>query len=339
MRNQENVGVKLREQSLFVLREIITSLLDFFFSGHNLDPEHRLDDGGLRYATNNLIYSMNKKKRWLLPDIIEQRLCEYDPSDAASKSKKNDPVLNVDERLKIVMFENENVDYTSNCLRYGNSQTNPHIIHKNGRRFNLTTLTKWMNFDTRSEWNRRRRRPDENNDHVNQPNFGIEQRPGFFPSEVTYEFLYPRRVPASEDHRGGKTSLRYAASPRDGDWHGRHYKDTNRNRRFLGRIECNRLDQNELDFDFEEMVDEHQLITAILPLLDENDRWTVVFEEAGTFTVIIWMKMLCDHFRGRTCLEWQLSHWLFHSITRLWWSNFSPIWSDILRRNLRSQSS
>ena len=252
----------------------------------------------MRYGVRNLTYSMNKKKRWLLPGIIEQRICEHDLSDAASQPQKKDGDLDIDERLKIVMYENENVRYTSNCLRYGNSQTKPHILHKNGRRFNSMTLTKWMEFNTGSRWNRRGGRGRrENDDRVNQPNFGVEQRPGFFPAEVTYEFLYPRSVPESEGKRGGRTSLRYQKSPNDGDWFGRHFKDTNRNRRFSGRIECNRLEKSDPEFNVEEMRDEHELATDAFQWLDENERWTVVFEEAGTFTDVICCMLRCHHSR------------------------------------------
>ena len=48
-----------------------------FLSGHNLEDIHRLDDGGLRYTMQNLSYSLNKRKRWLLPEIIEQRIGQY----------------------------------------------------------------------------------------------------------------------------------------------------------------------------------------------------------------------------------------------------------------------
>lgn len=162
-----------------VFSSITQSFRYFFFSGHSLDDEHRLNDGNLRYGTRNLTYSLNKKKRWLLPDIIEQRICEHTPNSASPTGKNGDQMSIIDERLKIVMYENENTRHRSNCIRYANSQTEPHILHKNGRRFNSDTLTKWMDFNTRERWTSHHRNP--NTDRVNQPNFGIQQRPGFFP--------------------------------------------------------------------------------------------------------------------------------------------------------------
>ncbi|CAF4892509.1 unnamed protein product, partial [Rotaria magnacalcarata] len=78
----------------------------------------------------------------------------------------------IDERLKITMYENENVHHSSTCIRYANNQTVPHILYNNGRRFNSTTLTKWINFDTRERWNSRHR--NHSNDRINQTNFGIQ---------------------------------------------------------------------------------------------------------------------------------------------------------------------
>ena len=62
----------------------------------------------------NLTFSLNKKKRWLLPDILEQRILQ-----CKSDEKVYDPII--DERLKIVMYENENVRHDSTCIRYANS--------------------------------------------------------------------------------------------------------------------------------------------------------------------------------------------------------------------------
>jgi hypothetical protein len=255
----------------------------FSFSGHSLEDEHRLNDGNLRYSTHNLTYSLNKKKRWLLPDIIEERICEHNPNSESPKSKKGDQMSTIDERLKIVMYKNENIRHTSTCLRYANNQTEPHILHKNGRRFNSITLTKWMDFNTRERWNNSHHR-NHNNGRVNLPNFGIQQRPGFFPSEVTYEFLYPKRLSSSESHKNGKISLSYTTSSERYDWYGRHSKDTNRNRRKIRRTECLKFDIHEQEYDFEEEdIDNNEYIISSTDMMDENEKWSIVFEESGKF--------------------------------------------------------
>ena len=197
-----------------------------------------------------MTYSLNKKKRWLLPHIIEERICEYDSNSPPSKVKRGDLISTIDERFKITMYQNENTRYSSTCLLYANNQTQPQILHKNGKRFNSATLTKWINFDTRHRWNSRNRNYDD--DRINQPNFGIQQRPGFFPSEVTYEFLYPRRLPRSELQKNGKTSLWYYKGACGYEWHHRQSKDTNKCRRKIRRNECIRFDSDEQECDSEE---------------------------------------------------------------------------------------
>lgn len=249
-----------------------------------MEEEHRLQDGNLRYAPRNLTYSLNKKKRWLLPKIIEERICEHDPHPQVSNVRKGDQTSTIDERLKIVMYENVNTRHRSTCIRYGNSQIEPHIIHKNGHRFNSDTLTKWMDFNTRERWGRRHRR-NRDGDQVNQPNFGIEQRPGFFPSEVTYEFLFPRSLPAGESHRDGKTSLAYSSTLDRYDWVGRHHKDTTKHRRKVRRYECMKFDPFDQEYDPEEeeddnMVDSEYFISSS-SFVDENKRWSIVIDDYG----------------------------------------------------------
>ncbi|CAF3624713.1 unnamed protein product [Rotaria sp. Silwood1] len=249
-------------------------------TGHNLEDVHRLDDGNLRYTTHNLTYSLNKKKRWLLPDIIQERICEYDPTAQSSQVKKGDQVSNIDERLKIVMYENENIHHSSTCLRYSNNQTVPQILHKNGRRFNSKTLTRWINFDTRTRWHSHHR--NHSDDRVNQPNFGIQQRPGFFPSEVTYTFLYPKRLPSSEIHKNGKTSLSYCRAHDVYEWPGRNMRDTNKNRRKIRRNECMKFGFDDYAYDFEEEeedINTNEFILASSNFIDEDEKWSIVFEE------------------------------------------------------------
>lgn len=248
----------------------------FFCRGHGLEDEHRLHDGNLRYSPRNLTYSLNKKKRWLLPKIIEERICEHDPHSKVPQVEKGDQVSTIDERLKIVMYENVNTHHRSTCIRYGNSQTQPHIIHKDGHRFNSDTLTKWMDFDTRERRSSRRHR-NERDDGINQPNFGIEQRPGFFPSEVTYEFLFPRNLSAGESHRNGKTSLAYSSRLDKDSWEGRFFKDTTKNRRKVRRYECMKFDLDEQDDDLEE---EEEVEDT------ENEQWSMVFDDDGKFSSI-----------------------------------------------------
>jgi hypothetical protein len=225
---------------------------------------------------------LNKKKRWLLPDIIEQRICEYEPNSSSAKARKGDQIESIDERLKIVMYTNENIHYSSNCLRYANNHTEPRVLHKNGRRFNSKSLTKWINFDTRAHWNTRHRHPNDNVDRINQPNFGIQQRPGFFPSEVTYEFLYPKRLPESESHKNGKVSLTYYKGLYDDHCNGRHHKDTNRHRRKVRRIDCDQFNKYERAYNSDEDIDdEEEFIISSSKIMDENEKWSIVFEESG----------------------------------------------------------
>jgi hypothetical protein len=252
-----------------------------FFRGHGLDEVHRLHDGNLRSSSTNLTYSLNKKKRWLLPEIIEQRICEHTPYAEVRKVKKGDQISTNDERLKIVMYENENTRHRANCLRYGNSQTEPHILHNNGRRFNSETLTKWMDFNTRERRSRR-------NDRVNQPNFGFQQRPGFFPSEVTYNFLYPKVLSSTESYRDGKTSLTYSSKLDDHGWEGRYFKDTNKNRRKVRRFECEKFDIYEQEYCFdEENADDNEYIISSYDLTDENEKWSIVFDDSGKLSFFL----------------------------------------------------
>jgi hypothetical protein len=180
------------------------------------------------------------------------------------------------------MYENENTRHTSNCLRYANNQTEPHVLHKNGRRFNSTTLTKWMDFNTRERWTTSHHR-NHNNNRINQPNFGIQQRPGFFPSEVTYEFLYPKRLSSSESHRNGKTSLSYTTDLDRYDMYVRHSRDSNKHRRKISRHECLKFDIHEDEYDFEEDMIDNEFIISSSNIIDENEKWSIVFEESSKF--------------------------------------------------------
>ncbi|CAM4852693.1 unnamed protein product [Rotaria socialis] len=250
-------------------------------TGHNLEDIHRLYDGNLRYAIHNLTYSLNKKKRWLLPDIIRERICEFNPNAKPLSCKKGDELSSIDERLKITMYENENVHHSSTCIRYANNQTVPHVLYSNGRRFNSATLTKWINFDTRERWNSRHR--NHSNDRINQTNFGIQQRPGFFPSEVTYKFLYPKRLSSNETHRNGKSSLQYFNHPDAYDWNARRSRDTNQHRRKLRRFECMKVDLDEYEYKYdseEQHIDTNEFVNVQSNLIDENDKWSIVFEES-----------------------------------------------------------
>ncbi len=269
-----------------------------FFRGHGLEDEHRLHDGNLRPSSANLTYSLNKKKRWLLPEIIEQRICEHNPNVRIPKVKKGDQISTVDERLKIIMYENENTRHRSNCLRYGNSQTEPHILHNNGRRFNSETLTKWMDFNTRGRRHHRRRNHVDDG-RVNLPNFGFQRRPGFFPSEVTYEFIYPKSLPSMESHRNGKTSLAYTSELDQHVSQGRYSKDTNKNRRKVRRFECAELNIYDQECYLEEEdTDDNEYIVSASYLTDENERWSIVFDDSGKiFNPLFHRKTNLDHSR------------------------------------------
>jgi len=200
-----------------------------------------------------------------LPKIIEERIREYDRSEDNSSS--------IDERLKIVMYENENTRHRSSCIRYGNSQTEPQIIYKNGRRFNSDTLTKWMDFNTNRRWSRRHRNNEA--ERVNQPNFGFQQRAGFFPSEVTYQFLIPKQFSSLDNRRKGKSSLVWSTDD-DGYGYreGRHHKDTTKHRRVLRLNEC-------LDYLHEQHDDQQEEEYICDEILDENQQWSIVFDDPG----------------------------------------------------------
>lgn len=268
-------------RSLSPIRSLCDTPLRFSFSGHNLDESHRLNDGGLRHTVRNLQYSLNKKKRWLLPDIIEERILERVPSAQASKTSKSDETFSIDDRLKIVMYENENIHHDSTCIRYANSQTEPRVLYKDGRRFNSTTLTKWMEFDQRHRWRARQR--DNDTDRVNQPNFGFQQRAGFFPSEVTYEFVYPKRLPDSATRRPGKSAIWYTKDPHETVL--RVSSDTNKNRRSKRR-QTYAAYKHENDLPLEEdLMEEESTIIVTAEILDENDKWSIVFDDAGRLSL------------------------------------------------------
>jgi hypothetical protein len=189
----------------------------------------------MRADFRGIDYSLNKKKRWLLPAIVEQRICESTP--AVNKQQMGD---DFDANLKIIMYVNTNTTFTSRCTRYANSQMEPHVIHRNGRRFNAQSLTKWMNFDThiRRRHAHRSRRKENSRD---RGFFGISQRPGFFPTEVTYTFTYPRRTKHESNRKGGKTDVRYHRSL---SYHRSYYRserESNRDRRRQRKTECNRM--------------------------------------------------------------------------------------------------
>ena len=221
-----------------------------FFSGHGIIDEHEIHDGGLRCLGRPVTYSLNKKKRWLLPSILEERIRQFDRNDTENEN-------DLDRKLKIEMFENENVHLKSTCFRYANSQMTPQIIYKNGRCFNGTALSKWINFDTRQSRPRRHSRRDEN-----QPNFGIENRPGFFPSEVKYEFLYPRCT-----HVRGKSKLIYREESLKDHGNSRHSRDTNKNRRQTRRRDCF-VDFNDENERIEDEEDEEIDFIAVSPSKD-----------------------------------------------------------------------
>jgi hypothetical protein len=181
------------------------------------------------------------------------------------------------------MYENENTRHRANCLRYGNSQTEPHFLDNNGHRFNSETLTRWMNFDTR-ERPRRRHRNNSDNNGINQPNFGFQQRPGFFPSEVTYEFIYPKTLPSTENHQSGKTSLNYTSSPHEDYWRGKNRRDTNKNRRKVRRFECAVSDMYDQEDDLEEEdADDNEYTISSVDLIDEDEKWSIVFDDSSKF--------------------------------------------------------
>ena len=232
--------------------EKVSRLFDTFhlvkwdiFSGHGVVDEHRIDDGNLRCNVRPVTYSLNKKKRWLLPEILEERIRQFD------RNEKVDGDPSLDEKLKIEMFENENVRLKSTCFRYANNQTTPQIIYKDGHCFNGTALSRWINFETRNARPRRRHGSTQPQHDENQPNFGLQNRPGFFPSEVKYEFLYPRRAEV-----GGKSKLFYRGEHAlDDYWAGRHHKDTITTRRRSRRHECF-FDYDDEDYEREEEDDE-----------------------------------------------------------------------------------
>ncbi|UJR14052.1 hypothetical protein I4U23_001049 [Adineta vaga] len=245
-------------------------------TGHQIQNIHQLNDGGLHHIMPNLKYSLNKRKRWLLPDIIEQRILETNPLNKTATSI-------IDERLKIVMYENENIRHTSNCIRYANSQAVPQIIYKNGRRFNSNTLSSWIDFNTRERWGRRRRhRRSDRTDRVNQPNFGITQRPGFFPSEVTYKFSYPKRLPESAKCKTGKSTLFYKDTEHLHQELRRGYgSDITKHRRRMQKQDCKNYDPYKYTYSFdEEDFDDNEMIMLASNQLDENEKWSIVFEDS-----------------------------------------------------------
>ena len=192
-------------------------------------------------SDTNITFSLNRKKRWLLPEIIEERILESVSTVDTSPSEREYLSLILDDDLKIMMYENENVHYHSSCVRYANSQMKPRVIDKNGRVFNSNTLAKWLNFETQSR--RRRRRPADGQPvRVNMPKVRIEQRPGLFLSEVTYEFLYPRPCGPTKH---GRSLLTYHKPPEKLYHEGRQGTDTSQNRRHSGRVACARLDIEE----------------------------------------------------------------------------------------------
>lgn len=191
------------------------------------------------------------------------------------------------------MYENENIRHAANCIRYANSQAKPQILYKNGQRFNSATLTKWINFETRERWHSHHR--NVNNGQINQPNFGIERRPGFFPSEVTYEFLYPKRIPSNQSHKKGKTTLSYSDDLDAYACIERTSRVTNKNRRKILRYECmtDGFDDYEciLEKDLEDNESNEFIITAS-SCMDENEKWLTVFEELGKSASLVGIKYI-----------------------------------------------
>ena len=233
----------------------------------------------MRCTGSSLTYSLNRKKRWLLPGIIEQRIRESQSTvDASTPKQPGDQLWTVDENLKIVMYENENIRYRSNCVRYSNSQMEPRFIENNGRVFNSNTLSKWLNFETRPLRSRHRRvRPRTSEpDRVNLPNFGVERRPGFFPSEVTYEFLYPRRCGPTKH---GRSSLTYDKCPHNDYYRGRYDKDTNKRRRQLGRVACSLIDPKDEVAFYSADVEEDDTIFAALYTMDSGEQCRIESED------------------------------------------------------------
>lgn len=154
-----------------------------------------------------LTYSMNKKKRWLLPDIIRQRILDSKPVSSTTGNEKENEKFDIDNNLRIEMIELENIWNQSTCLSYSNSKMVPKVIKNKKHRFNVNSLRSWISFNTRFT---RRRRRQQSRKILEETQYGVQHRPGFFPSEVSYEFFYPRRARVPGNHKGGRSSLIYS---------------------------------------------------------------------------------------------------------------------------------
>ena len=102
--------------------------------------EYDLEDGNLAFTK---LYSMNKRKRWLLPSLIKKRICEYDPVRNGNL-KKGDQLSTVNDKLMIHMSEHERVHFPANCLLYANSQMDPHVLQNVGHCFDSGSLMAWI---------------------------------------------------------------------------------------------------------------------------------------------------------------------------------------------------
>jgi hypothetical protein len=105
-----------------------------------LAREHDLGDGDLAFGT---LYTLNKQKRWLLPNLIKKRICEYDPvrNDIL---EKGDQLSTVNDKLMIHMSEHERVPFSANCILYANSQMDPHVFQNIGHCFDAGSLIAWI---------------------------------------------------------------------------------------------------------------------------------------------------------------------------------------------------
>ena len=70
-----------------------------------------VDDGGLPLDRNSLIYSLNKRKRWLLPEMVKEKVSElfYD--------ENSDEILDSDKKNNIKRPKNERKQNTDSKLR------------------------------------------------------------------------------------------------------------------------------------------------------------------------------------------------------------------------------
>ena len=109
--------------------DFIFTLLVFSCTGQAL--EHDLGDGDLKFDTS---YSLNKRKRWILPNMIKKRICEYDPVRNAT-FKKGDELSTFNDKLLIHMSEHEHVRFRADCVLYANSQMDPQCPPKRGSLF------------------------------------------------------------------------------------------------------------------------------------------------------------------------------------------------------------